>query len=142
MSFALLWGADDYVVLGLEDAQLVSRAIARLSVKLRHERRAAWQLGPYVLDVSQGTLSSEIALVRLTPREQMLALLLVQNRGHLVPQARLCLTLCGETGPTAERALKQTISVLDECNSKHLTLHLGYQLLDRQSVSNLDTVTR
>ena len=110
MSRALLHGADDYVVIGDGAEQLVHRSIARISAKIR--RRRTWRLGPYTLDSSRSSLMSPVAEVHLSPRELMLARVLIEHHGRVVAIERLCEELCARTDAAAKRAVKQHAHVL------------------------------
>ena len=112
MSRALLHGADDYIVIGDGAEQLVHRSIARISAKLQRPRRRTWRLGPYTLDGSTSSLISPAAEVHLSPRELMLARVLIENHGRVVALERLCEDLCARTDDTAKRAVKQHAHML------------------------------
>jgi DNA-binding response OmpR family regulator len=112
MSRALLHGADDYVVLGDGAEQLVHRSIARISAKIQRQRRHTWRLGSYTLDSSRSSLLSLVAEVHLSPRELMLARVLIENHGRVVALERLCEELCARTDDAAKRAAKQHAHVL------------------------------
>jgi len=112
MSRALLHGADDYVVIGDGAEQLVHRSIARISAKIQRPRRRTWRLGPYTLDSSRSSLMSPAAEVHLSPRELMLARVLIENHGRVVALERLCEDLCARTDDAAKRAVKQHAHVL------------------------------
>ena len=112
MSRALLHGADDYAVTGHGAEQLVHRAIARIGAKVQRARKRLWRLGPYTLDVSRSSLLSPVAEVRLSPREFMLASVLIENHGGVVTLERLCEDLCARTDDAARRAVKQHAYVL------------------------------
>jgi DNA-binding response OmpR family regulator len=112
MSRALLHGADDYVVIGDGAEQLVHRSIARISAKIQRQRRRTWRLGPYTLDSSRSSLMSPVAEVHLSPRELMLARVLIENHGRVVALERLCEELCARTDDAARRAVKQHAHVL------------------------------
>ena len=112
MSRALLHGADDYIVIGDGAEQLVHRSIARISAKMHRPRRRTWRLGPYTLDASTSSLSSHDAEVHLSPRELMLARVLIENQGRIVALEQLCEDLCGRTDESAKRAVKQHAHVL------------------------------
>ena len=112
MSRALLLGADDYVVMDDGAEQLVHRSIARIGAKLRRPRRRTWRLGPYTLDTSRSSLVSPVAEVHLSPRELMLARVLIEHHGRVVPLDRLCEDLCARIDAAARRAVKQHAHVL------------------------------
>jgi DNA-binding response OmpR family regulator len=112
MSRALLHGADDYVVIGDGAEQLVHRSIARISAKIQRQRRRTWRLGPYTLDGSRSSLKSPVAEVRLSPRELMLARVLIEHHGRVVALEQLCEELCARTDDAARRAVKQHAHVL------------------------------
>lgn len=112
MSRALLHGADDYIVMGDGAEQLVHRAIARISAKIQRPRRHTWRLGPYTLDTARSSLVSPVAEVHLSPRELMLASVLIEHHGRVVPLERLCEDLCARTDDAAKRAVKQHAHVL------------------------------
>jgi DNA-binding response OmpR family regulator len=109
---ALLHGADDYVVMGDGAEQLVHRSIARISAKIQRPRRRTWRLGPYTLDGSRSSLKSPVAEVHLSPREFMLARVLIEHHGRVVAIEQLCEELCAQTDAAARRALKQHAHVL------------------------------
>ena len=112
MSRALLHGADDYVVIGDGAEQLVHRSIARISAKIQRPRRRTWRLGPYTLDSSRSSLKSPVAEVHLSPRELMLARVLIEHHGRVVALDQLCEELCARTDAAAKRAVKQHAHVL------------------------------
>ena len=112
MSRALLHGADDYVVMDDGAEQLVHRSIARISAKIQRPRRRTWRLGPYTLDSARSSLVSPVAEVHLSPRELMLARVLIENHGRVVALERLCEDLCARTDSAARRAVKQHAHVL------------------------------
>ena len=112
ISRALLHGADDYVVIGDGAEQLVHRSIARISAKIQRQDRRTWRLGPYTLDRSRSSLRSAVAEVHLSPRELMLARVLIENHGRVVALERLCEDLCARTDAAARRAVKQHAHVL------------------------------
>ena len=109
---ALLHGADDYVVMGDGAEQLVHRSIARISATMHRPRRRAWRLGPYTLDASRSSLISPATEVHLSPRELMLARVLIENHGRIVALEQLCEDLCARTDESAKRAVKQHAHVL------------------------------
>lgn len=112
MSRALLHGADDYVVIGDGAEQLVHRSIARVSTKIQRPRKRSWRLGPYTLDRSTSRLVSPVAEVPLAPREFLLARLLIESEGRVVPLDRLCEDLCARIDDAARRAVKQHAHML------------------------------
>jgi len=112
MSRALLHGADDYAVVGDGAEQLVHRSIARVSAKIQRPRKRTWRLGPYTLDSSRSSLMSPVAEVHLSPREFMLARVLIGNHGRVVVLDRLCEELCARTDDAAKRAVKQHAHML------------------------------
>jgi DNA-binding response OmpR family regulator len=112
MSRALLHGADDYVVIGDGAEQLVHRSIARISAKIQRPRRRTWRLGPYTLDSVRSSLASPAGEVHLSPREFLLARVLIENQGRVVALERLCEDLCARTDDAARRAVKQHAHVL------------------------------
>src|SRR5258705_5278458 len=112
MARALLHGADDYVVIGGGAEQLVHRSIARISAKLQRQRRRTWRLGPYTLDSSRSSLKSPVAEVHLSPRELMLARVLIENHGRVVALEQLCEELCARIDDAARRAVKQHAHML------------------------------
>jgi DNA-binding response OmpR family regulator len=107
MSKALLHGADDYVVIGDGVEQLVHRSIARINAKTQLARKGSWRLGPYTLDRSRRSLTSAVADVRLSPRELLLAQVLMENHGKVVKLEQLCEDLCDRIDDAAKRAVKQ-----------------------------------
>jgi DNA-binding response OmpR family regulator len=112
MARALLYGADDYVVISDGAEQLVHRSIARISAKIQRPRRRSWRLGPYTLDSSRSSLMSPVAEVHLSPRELMLARVLIERHGRVVALDQLCEELCARTDAAAKRAVKQHAHVL------------------------------
>ena len=112
MSRALLHGADDYVMSDDIAVQLVHRSVARVSVKIQRPTRRALRLGPYTLDCSRGTLMSMDCEVHLSPRELILARVLIENHGRVVPIGRLCEELCARNDEAARRAVKQHAHML------------------------------
>jgi len=112
MSRALLHGADDYIVMGDGAEQLVHRSIARIGAKIQRPRKRSWRLGPYTLDSARSSLMSPAAEVHLSPRELLLARVLIENHGRIVALERLCETLCARTDDAARRAVKQHAHVL------------------------------
>jgi DNA-binding response OmpR family regulator len=107
MSLALRHGADDYVVIADGVQQLVPRSIARIDAKTHLAREGTWRLGPYQLDRSRSSLVSAVADVHLSPRELLLAQVLIENHGRVVPLQKLCEVLCDRTDDAAKRAVKQ-----------------------------------
>jgi DNA-binding response OmpR family regulator len=112
MSRALLHGADDYVVIDDGAEPLVQRSLARVSAKLHRPQRQTWRLGPYVLDIARRVLASVDTEVRLSPRELLLARVLIENHGRLVPLDQLCEVLCARIDDAAKRAVKQHAHML------------------------------
>lgn len=112
MSRALLLGADDYIVIGDGAEQLVDRSIARIGAKIQRPRRRTWRLGPFTLDGAQSCLVSPTTEVHLSPRELMLARVLIENHGRVVALEQLCEELCARTDDAAKRAVKQHAHVL------------------------------
>ena len=109
---ALLHGADDYVVVADGAEQLVHRSVARISAKIQRPRRRTWRLGPYTLDSSTGSLMSPVAVVHLSPREFVLARVLIEQHGRVVALDQLCEELCARTDAAARRAVKQHAHML------------------------------
>jgi DNA-binding response OmpR family regulator len=107
MSRALLHGADDYVVIDDGAEQLLDRAIARISTKVRRPRRQALRLGPYTLDSAASALVSPEGEVRLAPRELLLARVLIESHSKVVAIEQLCRTVCGRVDDAAKYAIKQ-----------------------------------
>jgi len=112
MARALLHGADDYVVIDHGAEQLVHRSVARVSAKIQRPRRRVWRLGPYTLDSSRSSLSSPVGEVHLSPRELMLARVLMENHGRVITLEQLCEELCARTDDAAKRAVKQHAHML------------------------------
>jgi DNA-binding response OmpR family regulator len=109
ISHALMHGADDYVFSNGDVEYAMQRIIARIGVKVQRHRRGSLRIGSLGLDVAARAIASSGTLVRLTARETLLARLLFESVGRIVPIERLCVELCGASGAAAVRSVNQHV---------------------------------
>lgn len=109
ITHALMRGADDYVFAGGDVGYAMQRIIARIGAKVQRQRRSVLRLGHLELDVAAREIVSADARVSLSTREVLLARLLFENAGRVVPTDRLCVELCGASDAAAIRSLNQHV---------------------------------
>ena len=108
--FGLESGADDYITKPFSLAVLR----ARVANQLRRSRPAAslWQIGPYRFDFEAMEFSREGRPIVLSPTEQKLLRLLVENRGRTLPRERLLDRIWADAAFVEPNALSVTVKRL------------------------------
>ena len=106
----LTLGADDYITKPFSLAVLR----ARVANQLRRSRPAAslWQIGPYRFDFEAMEFSREGRPIVLSPTEQKLLRLLVENRGRTLPRVRLLDLIWADAAFVEPNALSVTVKRL------------------------------
>lgn len=106
----LTLGADDYITKPSSLAVLR----ARVANQLRRSRPAAslWQIGPYRFDFEAMEFSREGRPIALSPTEQKLLRLLVENRGRTLPRERLLDRIWADSAFVEPNALSVTVKRL------------------------------
>lgn len=106
----LTLGADDYITKPFSLAVLR----ARVANQLRRSRPAAslWQIGPYRFDFEAMEFSREGRPIVLSPTEQKLLRLLVENRGRTLPRERLLDRIWADAAFVEPNALSVTVKRL------------------------------
>jgi DNA-binding response OmpR family regulator len=109
ITHALTHGADDYVFSDDDADRAVQRIIARIAIRTRQHRRVNLRMGDFELDVRARHIESQGTRLRLTARETLLARLLFESPGRVVPIDRLCIEVCGTSDAAAVRSINQHV---------------------------------
>jgi two-component system KDP operon response regulator KdpE len=112
MSRAFSHGVDDYHFTANPVEQLLQRALARVSAKMRQMSVPVLRIGPYVLDRSRSVLASSGGEIHLSPREFSFVHSLIEAQGGTVQMERLCERICGQMNGAARRAVRQHAHVV------------------------------